>query len=493
MSPSLILIVAALYFGVLFIISWITGRDNSNETFFVGKRESPWYLVAFGMVGASLSGITFISVPGAVGASNFGYMQMVLGNVLGYALVAMILLPLYYRLNLTTIYTYLEKRLGFWGYKTGAGFFLISRIIGASLRMYLVAAVLHTFVFSTYGLPFWFTVALAILLIWLYTFRGGIKTVVWTDTLQTAFMLLALGMGLYFICQELGYGVGESIQAVKDSQYSKMFSWDFSGDVFTKSFPMQFLNGASIALVMVGLDQDMMQKNLTCKNIDEAKKNMMSFSIVFAIVNFLFLTLGALLYLYISSKGIAVPTEEINGAIKNRPDLLFPEIALNHLNPVMALVFIIGLLAAAYSSADSALTSLTTSFCVDFLNFEKGNAPKKTRYIVHIAFSFILFLSIIIFRLLNNDSVVWEIFKAAGYTYGPLLGLFSFGLLTKFKVPDFFPVTIVCIVSPVICYFINKYSTEIFNGYQVGFELLLFNGLLTFLGLLFLSAFKKAE
>lgn len=491
MSPSLILLVSALYFGVLFLISYLTGRDNSNETFFVGKRESPWYLVAFGMVGASLSGITFISVPGAVGASQFGYMQMVLGNVLGYALVATVLLPLYYRLNLTTIYTYLEQRFGFWGYKTGAGFFLISRIIGASLRMYLVAAVLHTFVFSAYGLPFWFTVALAILLIWLYTFRGGIKTVVWTDSLQTAFMLLALGLAVFFISKELNFDFGSMIETVKNSNYSQTFFWDFSGKSFTKSFPMQFLNGAAIALVMVGLDQDMMQKNLTCKNIKDAQKNMMWFSIVFALVSFIFLVLGALLFIFVQSKGIAIPTEVIGETVKNRPDLLFPEIALNHLNPMMALVFIIGLLAAAYSSADSALTSLTTTFCVDFLDFEKGNAPKSTRYIVHIAFSFVLLFVIILFRQFNDDSVVWEIFKAAGYTYGPLLGLFGFGLLTKRKVPDLILVLIVCIIAPIICYFINKFSTVIFGGYQVGFELLIFNGLLTFIGLWILSLFSE--
>lgn len=491
MSPSLILIVAALYFGVLFLISYVTGRDNSNETFFVGKKESPWYLVAFGMVGASLSGITFISVPGAVGAGGFSYMQFVLGNLLGYALVATVLLPLYYRLNLTTIYTYLEQRFGFWGYKTGAGFFLISRIIGASLRMYLVAAVLHTFVFSTYGLPFWFTVALAILLIWLYTFRGGIKTVVWTDTLQTAFMLLALGLGVYYICQEMSYDFGSMIQAVRDSDYSRTFFWDFSGSGFTKSFPMMFLNGASIALVMVGLDQDMMQKNLTCKNINDAQKNMMWFSVVFAIVSFIFLVLGALLFLFINAKGIAIPTEMIDETIKDRPDLLFPEVALNHLNPAMALVFIIGLLAAAYSSADSALTSLTTTFCVDFLNFNKENAPKRTRYLVHIGFSVILFLGIIIFRAFNDDSVVWEVFRLAGYTYGPLLGLFSFGLLTKRKVPDGLPVLAVCIISPLICWGLYENSEALFNGYKLGFELLLLNGLLTFIGLWILSTFYE--
>ncbi len=490
MSPILILLIGFVYFFGLFLVSYYTGKDNSNEAFFRGKKESPWYLVAFGMIGASLSGITFISVPGAVGASGFAYMQMVIGYLLGYLLIATVLLPLYYRLNLTSIYTYLEKRFGFWGYKTGAGFFLVSRIIGASLRLYLVAAVLQAYVFSAWGLPFWFTVALTILLIWLYTFRGGIKTVVWTDSLQTFFMLLSLGLGVYYICDEMSLNFSNLYQTISDSTYSKMFSWDFSGSNFTKSFPMQFINGASIALVMTGLDQDMMQKNLTCKNIGDAQKNMLGFSVVLLFVNFVFLVLGALLFIFSSWKGIDIPQEMVNGVVKSRPDLLFPEIALNHINPVMATVFVIGLLAAAYSSADSALTSLTTSFCVDFLDFDKedkGDAPKSTRYLVHIAFSVILFLVILIFRWVNDDSVIWWVFKLAGYTYGPILGLFAFGLLSKRWVPDVIGVLFVCIVSPVICYFLNTFSTQIFFGYQLGFELLLLNGLLTFLGLLLLS------
>ena len=488
MSPIYILLIATAYFGMLFFISFRTGKDNSNDAFFRGKKESPWYLVAFGMIGASLSGITFISVPGAVGASNFSYMQMVFGYLLGYFLIATVLLPLYYSLNLTSIYSYLEKRFGFWGYKTGSGFFLLSRVIGASLRLYLVAAVLQTFVFSAWGLPFWFTVSATILLIWLYTFRGGIKTVVWTDSLQTFFMLLSLFLGVYYISNELNFGFGTMVETVQNSQYSKMFNWDFSGALFTKSFPMQFLNGASIALVMTGLDQDMMQKNLTCKNIGDAKKNMLWFSLILVVVNFIFLILGALLYIYADSKGIGIPTETINGVVKNRPDLLFPEIALNHLNPFMASVFVIGLLAAAYSSADSALTSLTTSFCVDFLDFEKGKSPKKTRYLVHIGFSVMLFFVILIFRWINDDSVIWWVFKAAGYTYGPLLGLFAFGLLSRRKVNDTSLVLFVCIICPLICYFLNIYSTKIFFGYQLGFELLLINGLLTYLGLFLLSS-----
>ncbi len=493
MSPVLILVLILVYFAILFGISFVTGKDSSNESFFTGNKESPWYLVAFGMIGASLSGITFISVPGAVGASQFTYMQMVFGYLLGYFLIATVLMPLYYRLNLTSIYSYLEQRFGFWGYKTGAAFFLVSRVIGASLRLYLVAAVLHTFVFSAFGLPFWLTVALAILLIWLYTFRGGIKTVVWTDSLQTFFMLLSLVLGVYYLGDKLGLGIGEVYGAVSDSPYSKMLNWDFSGALFTKSFPMQFLNGASIALVMTGLDQDMMQKNLTCKDIGEAKKNMLWFSLVLVVVNFLFLILGALLFMYVTAEGIPIPTETVLGEVKSRPDLLFPEIALNHLSPVMGVVFIIGLLAAAYSSADSALTSLTTSFCVDFLDFEKGNAPKSTRYLVHIAFSVLLLFVILIFRWINDDSVIWWVFKAAGYTYGPLLGLFAFGLLSKRKVPDWWMVSLVCIISPIICYYLNVHSKAIFGGYQLGFELLLLNGGLTALGLFLLSLMGKEK
>lgn len=478
LSPGLILAITLAYIGLLFFVSWLTGRDGDNEAFFVGNKKSPWFLVAFGMVGASLSGITFISVPGAVGAGQFGYMQMVFGYLLGYTIIATVLMPLYYRLELTSIYEYLKDRFGSWSYRTGASFFLLSRVIGASLRLYLMALVLHNFIFAQWGVPFAATVALTIALIWLYTFKGGIKTIVWTDSLQTTFMLLSVGLVIYFILGEMDWSTAEMISVVRESDYSQMFFTEGN-----KHWAWQFINGAAITVVMTGLDQDMMQKNLSCKNIGDAQKNMFSMSIILVLVNFFILVLGALLFIYANAKGIGIPEEVVLGEVKSRPDLLFPEITINHSQPIIGVIFLLGLLAAAYSSADSALTSLTTSFCVDFLGFDEKKGSPKTRYLVHFCFSVVLFLVILIFRLMNDDSLIWEVFKAATYTYGPLLGLFAVGLFTKWRLRDGFWIPLICILAPVICYFINKYSVDIFNGYQVGFELLLINGLLTAFGL----------
>lgn len=479
MSPILVVGIILLYFLMLILISVKTSKGATNESFFIGNKNSPWYLVAFGMIGTSLSGVTFISVPGWVESSQFAYMQMVLGYLVGYFVIATVLMPLYYRLNLTSIYTYLETRFGFWSYKTGAFYFIFSRLIGAAFRLYLVANVLQYAIFDDWKVPYWVTVAITILFIWVYTFKGGIKTIVWTDTLQTLFMLLAVGITIYSIGSQLNLGISEMVNTISESKYSQIWFWEDWKD--SKFFWKQFLGGVFIAIVMTGLDQDMMQKNLSCKNIGDAQKNMFSFSIVLVIVNFFFLCLGALLFIYTQSEGITLP---------EKADDLYPMLAIdNYLGLVVAVFFILGLIAAAYSSADSALTALTTSFCVDFLDTE--NAPQetriKTRRIVHIAMSFALFLVILIFKVVNDDSVISSLFKAAGYTYGPLLGLYTFGLYTRKKLADRF-VPLVCLASPILTYIINLNSEEWFFGYKFGFELLLLNGLITFLGLLLLSS-----
>ena len=479
MSPQTIIFVIVIYFAILFAISFFTGKKDNNKAFFIGNKTSPWFIVAFGMIGASLSGVTLISVPGQVGTSNFSYMQMVMGYFFGYLVIIHVLMPLYYKLNLVSIYSYLEKRFGFWSYKSGAFYFLLSRTIGASFRLFLVANVLQITVFEHWGIPFFVTVLTTIALIWLYTFRGGIKTIIWTDTLQTSFMLIAVGFTIYYISKNLNLDFTSLFDTVKNSKYSQIFYFnDFKSSNF---FVKQFFAGMFITIVMTGLDQDMMQKNLSCKNIGEAKKNMFWFSIVLIFVNLVFLSLGALLFIFAQKNGIEIPTHT---------DDLFPLIATsNYLPPIVAIFFILGLIAAAYSSADSALTSLTTSFSIDFLNVDKMNNEQKSkniRKITHLAFSLVLFLVIIIFSLINDESVISSLFKAAGFTYGPLLGLYSFGLFTKLQIKDKF-VPVVVLLSPVISYIIYKNSVDWLWGYKFGFEILIFNGFLTFLGLLIIS------
>jgi len=430
------------------------------------------------MIGASLSGVTFMSVPGLVGTQQFTYLGLVFGFLIGYTVIATILLPLYYRLNLTSIYSYLNQRFGFWSYKTGAFYFLLSRIIGASFRMFLVVNVLQVFVFDYWGVPFWLVVTVFIVLIVLYTFEGGVKTIIWTDTLQTTFMLLGVILSIYFISNELGIGLGDIFSKISEAGYTRVVETDWHSKNF---FLKQFFSGAFIAIVMTGLDQEMMQKNISCRNLKEAQKNMFTFSGILVVVNIMFLTLGAVLYMYASTKGIEIP---------GKTDNLFPEIAFNHLGPIAGLIFMIGLVSAAYPSADGALTALTTSFCVDFLGFKDKSKlnekqKKKVRYIVHLSFAAILMIVILIFRALNNEAVINAIYTAAGYTYGPLLGLFAFGLFTKYAVKDGY-VWIVAIISPVLCYFLSMYSEILFNGYKFGFELLILNGLLTFTGLFIL-------
>lgn len=482
-SPSTILLFIALYFAVLILISWWTSRNANNDSFFIGNKKSPWYLVAFGMIGTSLSGVTFISIPGVVGNldslnGQFSYMQVVFGYLLGYFVITTVLMPLYYRMQLTSIYGYLEQRFGRSSYKTGASFFLLSRSIGASFRLFLVAIVLQKFIFAPWNIPFPVTVLFTLLLIWIYTFKGGIKTIVWTDTLQTLFMILAVLISIYFIMQELNLDFSGMVSSIRESNYSQMFFFeDYKADNY---FWKQFISGAFISIVMTGLDQDMMQKNNSCKNIKEAQLNMFSFSVILVFVNLIFVSLGALLYIYSESKGIAIP---------DRTDYLFPTLALQHFPMFVGVVFILGLIAAAYSSADSALTALTTSFCVDILDFEKKEQDEKlqkTRYKVHVAFTAFIFFIILVFKYLLEDDVISSLFKAAGYTYGPLLGLYAFGLFSKWKVHDKL-VPVVCIVSPIISYIINLKSADWFNGYQFGFEILILNGALTFLGLLLLK------
>lgn len=498
MQPIHILLLIAGYFGVLILISYFTGKDDSNETFFKASRKSPWYVVAFGMIGASLSGVTFISVPGWVHASQFSYMQVVFGYLVGYFIIAYVLMPIYYRLNVTSIYQYLENRFGVVSYKTGAFFFLISRILGASFRLYLVAIVLQRYVFDALGVPFALTVTLSILLIWLYTFRGGIKTIVWTDTLQTLFMLIAVGVAMYLILGDLNMSFGEFLSSETLKDYSQIW---FTEDVMAKNYFLKsFLGGLFIAVCMTGLDQDMMQKNLTCKTLGDAQKNMVTFSIVLVVVNFIFLLLGALLFMYAAQENMAVPL--MDG--KAKTDLLFPEIAIKGtLGVSLAIVFLLGLIAAAYSSADSALTSLTTSFSVDFLDIEKkpANTQKSIRKMVHIAMSIVLIIVVIIFNSLSNKSVIDSLLTIAGYTYGPLLGLFAFGIFTNYHIRDK-KVWIVTGISIAATYLLAnfgayytyftadvanmteavKLSKETF--YQFGYELLPINGLLTFLGLI---------
>lgn len=478
LSPFMVILIVVSYFAVLLLIGHLTGRHSSNAGFFLGNRNSPWYIVAFGMISASLSGVTFISVPGWVVDSQFSYMQMILGYLVGYAIIAGILMPMYYKLNLTSIYTYLRIRFGHRSYKTGAAFFLLSRVIGASFRLFLVANVLQITIFRHYQVPFAATVVVTILLIWLYTFRGGIKTIIWTDTLQTFFMLLAVAISTWLISKELGFGWKETIQAIEESKLSRVFFFD--NWRAPNHFVKQFLGGAFIAVVMTGLDQDMMQKNLSCRNIREAKKNMYWFSFTLIPVNLLFLSLGVLLVLFAQAKGIAMP---------ERTDDLFPLLATQgYLSPVVAVVFMIGLVAAAYSSADSALTALTTSFTVDILEADnlEEKALKRLRMKVHVAVSAVLAIVILIFHSINNSAVISAIFTIAGYTYGPLLGFYSFGLFTRRKVQD--KVTpYIAILSPLITLALDLGSKRFFDGYEFGFELLLVNGLLTFIGLLLFS------
>jgi Na+/proline symporter len=489
MSPTTILIIIVIYFGLLILISNIvTKKSADNDTFFKANKNSKWYLVAFGMIGTALSGVTFISVPGEVGNPDlqFKYFQFVLGNALGFLIIAKILLPLYYRMNLTSIYSYIELRLGIISYKTAATIFLISRTIGSAFRLYLVVIVLQRYVFDAFNVPFALTVLISLGLIFAYTYRGGLKTIIITDTLQTFFLVSSVFLTIFFICQSLDLSAIQAFETVKNSNYSKVFFFEdyLKGTYFWK----QLLGGIFVTIAMVGLDQDLMQKNLSCATIGEAQKNMFTFTGIFMLINIFFLSVGALLYLFAEKNGIAIPM--VDGVA--RTDFLFPEIALKSLGIVPAIVFLLGLTAATFATTDSALTALTTSFCVDFLEMDKTenqNKPNivRTRHWVHIGFSFLMFLVIILFYAVNDASVVKMIFKVASYTYGPLLGLYAFGLFMKTKTVHDKLVPFICLLSPAICFLISKYSIALFGDYTFDNELIIVNGLLTFVGLLLIS------
>ncbi|WP_025763797.1 sodium:solute symporter [Dyadobacter tibetensis] len=477
MNPLIALLILVVYFGMLIAISIYTSKGADTNTFFTANRQSPWYLVAFGMIGTSLSGVTFISVPGSVANIQFSYFQVVLGYIIGYLVIGTILLPLYYRLNLISIYSYLDQRFGFWSYKTGSAFFLLSRTLGSAVRLYVAAQVLQLALFQPLGVPFEISVAITIFLIWVYTFKGGVKTIIITDTLQTFFLITAVILTIVLVSRELNLEGPVAIwETVQNSNYSKIFYWDINDP---KNFFKQFLAGMFIAIVMTGLDQDLMQKNLTCKNIGEAQKNMFWFTAVLVVVNFLFLSLGALLYVYAEAKGIALTA---------KTDDFYPMLALNHLGLLVGVTFLLGITAATYASSDSALTALTTAFCVDFMNIEKKAEAErsKTKFWVHIGFSALFYLVILVFNKMNNKEVITAIFDLAGYTYGPLLGLFAFGAFLKRPVIDKW-VPIVCIIAPIMTYLLNIYSAELFNGYKIGFERLILNGVITFIGLYLLK------
>lgn len=491
MSSTLIVTVLVVYFLVLIGISYFTSRKADNSSFFLGERKSPWYIVSFGMIGASLSGVTFISIPGWVGneSNQFSYMQAVLGYLIGYFIVAYVLLPIYYKLNLTSIYEYLKQRFGFWSYKTGASFFLLSRIIGASVRLLLVANVLQDILFDDWGIRFEFTVVISVILIWLYTNRGGIKTIVWTDTLQTAFMLGSVLLTVWFISDALDLSESAGVvSTISESSYSKIF---FFEDINSSNhFLKHFLGGIFITIGMTGLDQDMMQKNLSCKNIKDAQKNMISMAFVLVVVNLIFLGLGALLYIYAAKNGIAF----------EKSDLLFSSVAMSDAaGPVIGVLFLLGLIAAAYSSADSALTSLTTSFSIDFLGVNEesyeNTRKESTRKVVHLVMSGVIILTVILLKSFTDESAIGLLMKFAGFTYGPLIGMFFFGIISKRMINDKF-VPLVSLISILLTITAWYYSAGAPGGYmdgvtpmgllgeyKFGFEIILVNALITFSGM----------
>lgn len=500
MTPGLLFSFVIGYFVLLLVVAWYTSRKSDNDSFFIGNRNSNWMLVAFGMIGTSLSGVTFVSVPGTVGGSGFAYFQVVIGYLIGYVIIAFILLPLYYKMNLTSIYNYLQHRFGMVSYKTGALFFIISRILGATARLYLVINVLHFFILKEMGVKFEVTTFVILLMILLYTFEGGVKTIVFTDTLQTTFMLLGLIVCIIYIMNSLGHSFGSTMNELTHQGLTRIFNSDVNSPGF---FLKQIIGGAFITVTMTGLDQEMMQKNISVKTLKDSQKNMLTFSVILVIVNFLFLLMGGLLFIYGKSKGIAVP-----------PDDLFPVIALHYLPSVVSIIFIIGLISALFPSADGALTALTSSFCIDMLGFKRRDdlderQKRKTRLTVHIIFAAVFFLMVMIFKWIDNKSIIDVILKVAGFTYGPLLGLFAFGIFSKRIVNDKL-VLIICIAAPLIILgvdFINNVewyqkqlkldgqwissvknlSFSIFGSFKIGYELLIYNGLLTFLGLQLIS------
>lgn len=489
MSPYLILGFVAVYFLVLLSISYFTGKGANNESFFIGNRKSHWFLIALGLIGDSLSGVTFISVPGKVVYDQFSYLQLVFGYLVGYWIISYILLPVYYRLQLTSIYSYLLNRFGALSQKTGSFFFILSRLLGAGGRLFLAVGTIQIFVFDRLGIHFYVTVAIMIILMVAYTYRGGIKTLVWTDSFQSLLLLAGLIFSIIAIASQLHLSLGGMITSVADSEHSKVFFWNWKEKNY---FWKQFLGGAFIAVAMTGLDQNMMQKNLSCPNLRDAQKNIMSFSFVMVLVNVLFISLGALLFIYAAKLNIALDQNENQRILTDR---VFPTLALGHLGTIAGLAFIVGLTAATFSSADSVLTTLATSFCIDFLAFEsegKYSEKQKTniRKMVHLSFALLLFAIIVVFKVMNKQAIIDTILMVAGYTYGPLLGLFAFGIFTRKKTIDFM-VPFICILSPVVCYIIDQNSQSWLNGYKFGFELLIVNGIITFFLLWIFSLFKS--
>ena len=475
------LLIVVAYFSSLLIVSFVTGRKGSdNDTFFLGNRKSLWWVVAIGMIGTSISGVTFVSVPGMVGNIGFTYMQTVIGFFFGYLVIASVLLPLYYRLNLISIYTYLDQRIGPKAYKTGAWFFLVSKTIGAAARLYIVSLILQKIIFDTWHIPFGVTVCVTIMLIWLYTYRSGIKTIVWTDTIQTVIMLAAVALLVAEVSKSIHQPFGQIISGISGSDMSRIFVFD---DWHSKqNFFKQFFSGIFIAIVMTGLDQDMMQKNLTCRSLQEAKKNMYWYGFSFIPINLLFLTLGAMLLILARQNHIELPA---------KADEILPMFATGYLGTTVLVLFVVGIIAAAFSSADSALAALTTSFAVDILgvqNHDAGSAKRK-RMIIHIVISVIFALIILLFRLVNNRSVIDAIYTIVSYTYGPLLGLFAFGLFTRLKTNDA-AVPFIAVISPVLCALLDFVSKR-YWGYGFGYELLMINGLITFFGLYVFRVKKK--
>ncbi len=481
MSPIMLFGFVIAYFIVLLCVAWYTGRNSNNESFFIGNRNSNWMLVAFGMIGTSLSGVTFVSVPGAVVKESFAYFQIALGYVIGYAVIAFVLLPLYYRLNLTSIYNFLSTRLGFKAYKTGASFFILSRTLGATARLYLVVKILQDAILESFGVPFWLTTLIILIMILLYTFEGGVKTIVYTDTLQTTCMLAGLVICVVYILNNLHLGFGESVTAMGEKGYTKIFFTDPNGKLF---FLKQIIAGAFITITMTGMDQEMMQKNISVKRLGDSQKNVMTLGVILLVVLLLFLFLGGLLYLYAGQQNVLATG-----------DKLFPEIALKHMPPFVSIIFIIALISALFPSADGAITALTSSFCIDILAMKRRldwdeAKQKKVRQMVHLTVAFVFLLFVMLFKWINNPSMIGVILKVAAYTYGPLLGLFTFGIITKRAVNDNL-VPFICVASPIICFVIDKYQKELFGKFEIGLELLIINGALTFIGLLLISSKKS--
>jgi SSS family transporter len=480
MSAGLLFLFVVLYFLVLLGVAKITGKNSNNMSFFIGNKNSNWMLVAFGMIGTSLSGVTFVSVPGAVGKDAFHYLQITLGYLIGYIAIAYVLLPIYYKMNLTSIYNYLENRLGVNAYKTGASFFILSRTLGATARLYLVVKILQVFILDNMGVPFWATTLVILAMILLYTYEGGVKTIVWTDTLQTTGMLLGLLICSGYILSQLHFTIPEALQAMQVKGIATVFSTDVNSKSF---FLKQIIGGAFVTLTMTGLDQEMMQKNISVKSLKDAQKNMVTIGITMLLVITLFLFLGGLLNLYAVQQNATALGDD-----------LFPTLALQHMPPYLSIIFILALISALFPSADGAITALTSSFCIDILGMQRNTGwdeaqKKKIRQRIHLTFAFIFLIMVLVFKWIDNKSIIDLLLKIASYTYGPLLGLFAFGIITKRQINDRWA-AIPCFLAPIVCLILDFYQKELFGDFKIGQELLIINGLFTFMGLWVISTMK---